>query len=481
MPDWSASMQQTFEFYVIDPNTWMDQKQLTTVKSCSITRDIEADTLGSATFDVVDSVGECYIRVYLKTIQNGVTERHPLGTFLVQSPSSSFDGKMRTVSMDAYTPLLELKEKQPPLGYFVSESKSSTDAAYYKIEERFKYVETGDEFTLRDDAGETVLMSEVKTHLNERDVYKYTPSESEEVFYYCIVMGTKYAVKKEGPIYIRTSETLNIDNDTHNNKEVTQYIAKYITATGDDIYKNGDTLYCRVNNFMDMAYRLTRENVRAPVVKTDLTEEDNVGKLNCDFVADPEDTWFTFLRDLIANGNFEFALDELGRVMFSPKQDTISLQPVWTYDDSNSSILLPEIDMDHDLYGVPNVVEVVYNDGKNHYYAKVTNTDENSPTSIPNRGREITYRVTDPDFLGVPTQKQIDEYAKQLLREASTVEYTVTYTHGYCPVRVNDCVRLNYERAGLKNIKARVVSQKIKCEPGCPVTEKAIFTNKLWG
>ena len=115
MADWLASMQQTFEYYIVDPGTWKDTKRLDNVKSCSISRDSDSETLGSATIDVTDSLGECYIRVYLITIQNGIKEKHPLGTFLVQTPSSSFDGKIRSVSMDAYTPLLELKENPPPL------------------------------------------------------------------------------------------------------------------------------------------------------------------------------------------------------------------------------------------------------------------------------------------------------------------------------------------------------------------------------
>ena len=344
-------MQQTFEYYVVDPESWKDIKLLDTVKSCSITRDAEAETLGSASFDISESVGECYIRVYLVTIQNGIKEKYPLGTFLVQTPSSSFNGKTKDVVMDAYTPLLELKENQPPLGY-------------------------------------TVLKNE---------------------------------------------------------------------------------------DIMSVAYRLTRDNARAPVVETE-----SKTKLFYDFVADPNDTWLSFLTDLIANAKYNFDLDEMGRILFSPRQDTASLQPVWTFDDGNSSILYPDMSMDHDLYGIPNVVEVIYSSGSNSYYAKVINDDPNSPTSTVSRGREIVYRVTDPDVIGDPTQNQIQEYAERLLRELSSLEYTVTYTHGYCPVRVGDCVRLNYERAGFTDIKAKVISQDISCEPGCPVTEKAVFTTKLW-
>lgn len=351
MADWLSSMQQTFEFYVVDPNTWKDTKLIDNVKTCTIKRDSDAETLGSATIDIIESIGECYLRVYLITIQNGIKEKHPLGTFLVQTPSSSFDGKIQDVSMDAYTPLLELKEKKPALGYSLLE---------------------------------------------------------------------------------------------------------------------GD-------NIMNMAYRLVRECARAPVVEAKCATT-----LYYDFVAETNDTWLTFLTDLIANAKYTFDLDELGRILFSPKQDTASLQPVWTYDDGNSSILHPSITMDHDLYGIPNVVEVIYSNGAGYHYAKAVNDDPNSPISTVNRGREIIHRETDPDLNGNPTTDEIDKYAKQLLRELSTLEYTLTYTHGYCPVRVGDCVRLNYSRAGMTDIKAKVISQSIKCEPGCPVTEKAVFSTKLW-
>lgn len=108
------------------------------------------------------------------------------------------------------------------------------------------------------------------------------------------------------------------------------------------------------------------------------------------------------------------------------------------------------------------------------------NDDPNSSTSTVSRGREIVHRVSNPDLIGNPTKNQINEYAEQLLRDLSSLECTVTYTHGYCPVRIGDCVRLDYKGAKLTNIKAKVISQTIKCEPGCPVTEKAVFTTKLW-
>ena len=351
MPDWTMPMEQTFEYYTVDPGTWKEMKMVTTITSSSITRDIDTDTLGSATIDMTGSLGECYIRIYLVTVQNGVRERFPLGTYLIQSQSSKYDGMVSTVSYDGYTPLIELKEKQPPLGYFVPQD----------------------------------------------------------------------------------------------------------------------------DNIMDTAYRLAQENVRAPVVAAKSTTT-----MFRDFVANTDDTWITFISDLIANDKFYFDLDEMGRILFAPQQNTASLQPIWTFDDSNSSILYSDITYQRDLYGIPNVVEVIYSDENDQYYARVVNDDENSPVSTVNRGREIPYRDNNPEFSGEPTQKMIEEYATQLLSALSSIECTVSYTHGYCPVRVGDCVRINYERAGLTDIKARVTRQSIKCEPGCSVSETAAFTQKLW-
>lgn len=359
MPDWTAPMEQTYEYYEVDPGTWMDRSLLRTVKSCTINRDSDMETLGSASFEITDLVGETYVRAYLIVTQNGVRSRHALGTFLVQTPTSTFDGKIRNVSMDAYTPLLELKENPPPIGYF-------------------------------------------------------------------------------------------IPKDT---------------------------------NVMDAAFSLATDHMRAPVVKGVCNT-----KSVYDFVSDPDDTWLSFISAFISNqlydsedgamiSSYVLDLDELGRLLFAPKQNVAVMQPVWTYTDDNSSILYPEITMDHDLYGIPNVVEVVY-DG---YHSRVVNDDSNSPISTVNRGREIIYRTVNPDMTGYPTQQLVDQYAKQLLESLSTVEYTITYTHGYCPVRLGDCVLLNYARAGLTNIKAKVISQSIKCTPGCPVTEKAVYTTKLWG
>lgn len=360
MPDWSKSMKQTYEYYLVDRLSWKDTKKLNVVTSCNINRDADVETLGSASIGITDLVGECYIRCYLVTVQNGLREKHPLGTFLCQTPKSTYDGKVRDVTVDAYTPLIELKEDQPPIGYFIPKGEKVMDKAYQLV---------------RDRVGENRV---VKTR-------------------------------------------------------------------------------CDTENYSD-------------------------------FVADPSEKTLSYISSFIANHvyddrilKYKFGLDDLGRILFMPEQETASMQPVWTYDDSNSSILYPDVTMEHDLFGIPNVVEVSYTKNGKNYYAKVCNNDPDSPLSIKNRGREILYREVDPDlaFGATPTEKMVKEYAVRLLKDLSSPEYSISYTHGYCPVRIGDCVRLNYARAGLTDIKAKVISQSIKCEPGCPVTEKAVFPVKL--
>ena len=52
MIDWLSSMEQTFEYYTVDPSTWKDVKKLNYVKSCTINRNSESETLGSATIEI---------------------------------------------------------------------------------------------------------------------------------------------------------------------------------------------------------------------------------------------------------------------------------------------------------------------------------------------------------------------------------------------------------------------------------------------
>lgn len=355
MADWLSPMSQTYEFYEVDPGTWKEKRKLTNILSATIKRDLEKSTLETASIKTSEILGECYIRIYLITLQNGVKERFPLGTFLVQTPSVSFDGKTQSITMDAYSPLLELNDVYPELGYTIMKQR----------------------------------------------------------------------------------------------------------------------------NIMSNVVDLTKEHLRAPVVPVT-----NSAEISYDYTAESGETWLDYLSSFMSNANYYYSLDEMGRVLFSPAQSTASLQPRWTYTDDNSSILYPNVEDEYDLYGIPNVVEVVYSGetstGASYIYARVVNDDPDSPTSTVTRGREVLHRETSPSISGTPNQSYIDRYAESLLESLNEIEHTISYSHGYTPVRVGDCVRLNYKRAGLTNIKAKVMTQDIECDSGCVVTETAVYTTNLW-
>lgn len=351
--DWTKSMQQSFKYYVVDPRTWKNERELTHMTSSSINWDSEAETLGSGSFDTTEELSECYIRTYLIAIQNGQRYEFPLATMLVQTPGKSYNGRVDNLSMDAYTPLLELKDQAPPFGY--------------------SYL-----------AGANVLHS------------------------------------------------------------VSESVA---------------------------------DNVRAPVVAA--TSEDI---LDGNYVSDFEnDSWLSFTESVLGSIDYQFGVDELGRIMFLPIQDPSTLTPKWTFTDDNSSILYPDVSIDRDLYGIPNVVEIIYSADDGFLIGRAENRDENSPTSIQTRGREVIYRESNPDDLISPNQERVNMYAKNVLKQLSTLEYKVTFSHGYCPVRVGDCVMLNYRRAGLVGVKAVIKSQSIECSTGCKIDETAVYTKKLWG
>ncbi len=348
MVDWTQPMGQTFEFYEVDPGTWCDTRLLGDVAEATIERDLDADTLGSATLTVGEDMGEAYVRAYIVATQGGESQRECLGTFLVQTTQAIFDGKAREVSADAYTPLLELGESMPEPGYT-------------------------------------------------------TPAE--------------------------------------------------------------DTILSR-------AARIAAQHCRAPVVAA----PDASGRKCGDFTANLDDTWLTFTRDLLGKADYRLALDERGRILFQPKPDANSQQPVYAFSDGNSSILLPDVTLTGDVFGIPNVVEVVYGSA----IASVENSDPASRVSTATRGRRVVHRESSPSLSSSPTEEEATAYARNLLRELSTLEYEVSFTHGYVPnINIGDCVRLDYARAGI-HANAVIRSQSIACTSGCEVTTTASYTVRMW-
>lgn len=351
--NYNASMIQSFEYYKVDPSSWQDAEKITDIISCSVDHDSESNTIDSASFEMNNNVGECYIRPYLILKQNKEVERVPLGVYLVQTPETNFDGVRGTVSIDAYSPLMELKEKYPDVGYSITKN--------------------------------TELLSLIPN--------------------------------------------------------------------------------------------LVRSNLRAPVKKISKDEQ----LLYDDYVSELDDTWMEFINKLLSNKTkYHICLADDGTVYFDKNKNVDKHGPVWNYSSNGSTILYPEINVKEDIYGLPNKIEVMYNDENNYMYSSVTNDNPNSILSTVSRGRTIVYRETSPSIVGVPSQEELDEYANAMLKKLSTISVEITYKHGYCPVRIGDIVSFDYPEVGLNNVKAKVTKQVLRCEVGCEVSETAVYAKKLW-
>ena len=371
--DWTKSMQQTFEFYTVDPNNWYDDQKLENIISCDLTHDLTSDKRGNASITVTESLPESYIRTYLVVAQAGYMHKICLGTYLYMTSSDSFDGMKHNITMTGYTPMVELEEKLPPLGFHIIG------------------------ITNRKHSGDAPMVTD--------------------------------AIKDIVTTYTR----------------------------------------CEIEN---------RTVIQKPLLN--------------DFVAGTNDNFLTVINNILNASSLQqyiLTVDEWGTIIVKDKPVLEDAIPTYIYTDDNSSILLPSLDTNDDIYGIPNVVEVLYTGDKRLPAIRVIvkNEDPTSIVSIPARGRKIAKRFTITniaapvnDYSEAAVRAQVTAQAERLLEAASTINKTISYSHGYCDVKVGDTVLINYERAGVTGIRAKVVSQRISCKPGCQVDEQAVYTKKLW-
>lgn len=130
MTDWTRGYAQSFEYYEVDPATWLDRRPLSTVVSCSVVRDSETAIIERATFEIDgESPGESWIRAYMVAEQDGISERVPIGTWLVQTPRTSMDGRVASLHCDAYSPLHVLSEWLVPVGWHAQKGAICAETA----------------------------------------------------------------------------------------------------------------------------------------------------------------------------------------------------------------------------------------------------------------------------------------------------------------------------------------------------------------
>lgn len=129
MIDWDEEMAQSFSYYEVSPSTWQATRRLREIVSAELTFDAEDALKASATFEARQDVGECYIRAVMDVRQGREEASIVLGTFLSQTASLSRASTGPSWSVEAYSPLLELADDSPPLGYYVPKGSNVLAAA----------------------------------------------------------------------------------------------------------------------------------------------------------------------------------------------------------------------------------------------------------------------------------------------------------------------------------------------------------------
>lgn len=120
-------MATTYRYCEVDPETWVDRSVIEDVKEAEITYDSTLATKGTMTMKAACDVGETYIRAYLIRDKAAPVA---IGTFLAQTSKSKHDGRTKLYDIEAYTPLHELAETYPPIGYFIpANTRIATKAA----------------------------------------------------------------------------------------------------------------------------------------------------------------------------------------------------------------------------------------------------------------------------------------------------------------------------------------------------------------
>lgn len=125
-------MATTYRYCRVDPRTWVDQNVIEDVKESEITYDSTLATRGTMKMTAACDIGEAYVRAYI--IKDGAAPV-AVGTFLAQTSKTKHDGRSKFYEIEAYTPLHELAEAYPPIGYFVAADTRIASKAAQMVED----------------------------------------------------------------------------------------------------------------------------------------------------------------------------------------------------------------------------------------------------------------------------------------------------------------------------------------------------------
>lgn len=164
----------------------------------------------------------------------------------------------------------------------------------------------------------------------------------------------------------------------------------------------------------------------------------------------PGTSILTIIGDLLSSINYRsLYFNSAGRAVAEPYQRPSSRPTGYAYKANSQSLLEPNIEVDFDLFGVPNKwVLTVSEPDRPELVSTYTNEEESSPTSTISRGRTIValHNVDAAD------QSSLDDKAERLAFESSQVYEIVEANTAIMPHHEDhEVIRLDYPEAELSS------------------------------
>ena len=182
---------------------------------------------------------------------------------------------------------------------------------------------------------------------------------------------------------------------------------------------------------------------------------------------EPGSTYLQIVNGLLdAINYFSLWADGLGYYRADPYLAPSSRSSVWTFDDADVGLYLPDLTETYDNFGVPNHIIRVASSPDVEMVAEATNDDPVSPYSTVSRGRTISdYAVVE-----ATSQTALDAITSRALAEATQVSRTVKMQHPLLPaILLNSAVTLRNQQLGL-SARYTVLSQTHALDCGSLVT-----------
>ncbi len=180
-------------------------------------------------------------------------------------------------------------------------------------------------------------------------------------------------------------------------------------------------------------------------------------------IAEEDETRLTMVDKILTAIGWRLRIKGDGTIILSPT----SSEPVTAFGATISDVIETQLKIEVDWYECPNVFRAISGD----QMAIAKDEDEDSPLSIPSRGREIWMQDTS---CNLNDGESIGEYAMRRLKEEQKYAVIASYDRRFHPdVRVSDVVRMNYPAQGLIG-DYMVTSQSIVLGHGAKTSEEVV-------